>query len=113
MDRQVKETNQLNHATEYEYDLAGNQTAVIDGNKNKIVYTYDGLNRLVSKTNAEGGMFEYRYDSFGNTAGTTMYGGGDEKATTTYTYDAAGNLLTETSPLGSVTTYTQTRKAMC
>ena len=110
MDRQVKETNQLNHATEYEYDLAGNQTAVIDGNKNKIVYTYDGLNRLVSKTNAEGGMFEYRYDSFGNTAGTTMYGGGDEKAATTYTYDAAGNLLTETSPLGSVTTYTHDKE---
>ena len=110
MDRQVKETNQLNHATEYEYDLAGNQTAVIDGNKNKIVYTYDGLNRLVSKTNAEGGMFEYRYDSFGNTAGTTMYGGGDEKAATTYAYDAAGNLLTETSPLGSVTTYTHDKE---
>ena len=36
--------------TEYEYDLAGNQTAVIDGNKNKAIYTYDGLNRLVSKT---------------------------------------------------------------
>lgn len=110
MNRQVKETNQLNHATEYEYDLAGNQTAVIDGNKNKTVYNYDGLNRLVSKTNAEGGMFEYRYDSFGNTAGTTMYGGGDEKATTTYTYDAAGNLLTETSPLGSVTTYTHDKE---
>ena len=110
MNRQVKETNQLNHATEYEYDLAGNQTAVIDGNKNKTVYTYDGLNRLVSKTNAEGGMFEYRYDSFGNTAGTTMYGGGDEKAATTYTYDAAGNLLTETSPLGSVTTYTHDKE---
>ena len=110
MNRQVKETNQLNHATEYEYDLAGNQTAVIDGNKNKTVYNYDGLNRLVSKTNAEGGMFEYRYDSFGNTAGTTMYGGGDEKAATTYTYDAAGNLLTETSPLGSVTTYTHDKE---
>ena len=110
MNRQVKETNQLNHATEYEYDLAGNQTAVIDGNKNKTIYTYDGLNRLVSKTNAEGGMFEYRYDSFGNTAGTTMYGGGDEKAATTYTYDAAGNLLTETSPLGSVTTYTHDKE---
>ena len=110
MNRQVKETNQLNHATEYEYDLAGNQTAVIDGNKNKTVYTYDGLNRLVSQTNAEGGMFEYRYDSFGNTAGTTMYGGGDEKAATTYTYDAAGNLLTETSPLGSVTTYTHDKE---
>ena len=41
MNRQVKETNQLNHATEYEYDLAGNQTAVIDGNKNKAIYTYD------------------------------------------------------------------------
>ena len=110
MNRQVKETNQLNHATEYEYDLAGNQTAVIDGNKNKTIYTYDGLNRLVSKTNAEGGMFEYRYDSFGNTAGTTMYGGGDEKAATTYAYDAAGNLLTETSPLGSVTTYTHDKE---
>ena len=110
MNRQVKETNQLNHATEYEYDLAGNQTAVIDGNKNKAIYTYDGLNRLVSKTNAEGGMFEYRYDSFGNTAGTTMYGGGDEKAATTYAYDAAGNLLTETSPLGSVTTYTHDKE---
>ena len=83
---------------------------MIDGNKNKTIYTYDGLNRLVSKTNAEGGMFEYRYDSFGNTAGTTMYGGGDEKAATTYAYDAAGNLLTETSPLGSVTTYTHDKE---
>ena len=39
-----------------------------------------------------------------------MYGGGDEKATTTYAYDAAGNLLTETSPLGSVTTYTHDKE---
>ncbi|WP_382736375.1 hypothetical protein [Agathobaculum butyriciproducens] len=43
-------TGQGNQPTElrnsqYEYDLAGNQTAVIDSNKNKTIYTYDGLNR--------------------------------------------------------------------
>ena len=52
-------------------------------------------------------MFEYRYDSFGNTAGTTMYGGGDEKAATTYTYDAAGNLSKKAAPDGT-TEYTYT-----
>ena len=52
-------------------------------------------------------MFEYRYDSFGNTAGTTMYGGGDEKAATTYTYDAAGNLIKKAAPDGT-TEYTYT-----
>ena len=39
-----------------------------------------------------------------------LSGGGDEKAATTYAYDAAGNLLTETSPLGSVTTYTHDKE---
>ncbi|MCP5523216.1 MAG: hypothetical protein H7A46_16905 [Verrucomicrobiales bacterium] len=50
----------------YEYDLAGNQVKLIDGNGNPTRWEYDGRNRKVRKTYADGGDNEYEYDANGN-----------------------------------------------
>lgn len=106
MGRCVKETNQLNEATAYEYDLEGNLVTVTDENRNTFAYTYDALNRPISSTTPEGELALYAYDSLENVSSFTAYGGTGRKETTTYAYDAAGNLTKEISPLGHTTTYT-------
>jgi len=106
MNRLVKTTTELHHSTQYEYDLAGNLVTFTDGNKNSTLYTYDGLNRTASETNAVGGMAAYTYNYLGALETYTTYGANEEIATTSYEYDLAENLKTETSPLGYKTTYT-------
>ena len=105
MNRQVKATNGLNHSDASEYDLAGNLVAYTDRNKNRAVYEYDAIGRLASSTDAEGQTAEYTYNRLGMTATMTTYGGNGQKATTSYTYDAAGNMAAERSPLGYETHY--------
>ncbi|MBO1352093.1 MAG: RHS repeat protein [Hormoscilla sp. GUM202] len=38
---------------QFEYDAAGNQTAIIDENGNRTEFAYDGLNRLILITEAD------------------------------------------------------------
>ena len=75
----------------YEYDAAGNITAIRNSTENfplLAAYEYDGLNQLTKET-------RYTYNSAGTQSSTEI----------TYTYDTAGNLLTKTD--GSTTsTYT-------
>jgi YD repeat-containing protein len=69
-----------------------------------IDYTYDALNRLISAEYSNGTAFTYTYDAAGNvlTYAVTHYG---ITKTTTYTYDAANRLIIVTSQSSS-TSYT-------
>jgi RHS repeat-associated protein len=69
----------LNETWRYSY-LGADKTSITDPSNNASTFDYDGVGRLVSKTNASG-------------------------QTTTYTYDALNHILTEVDPLGHTTTY--------
>jgi RHS repeat-associated protein len=74
---------------EYDYDLAGNVVGTTDALGNVTAYAFDNLFRLISVTEAD-------------PDGT---GGGQSSPVTTYEYDAAGQLLSVTDPLGRETSY--------
>ncbi|HOA61932.1 MAG: immunoglobulin domain-containing protein [Verrucomicrobia bacterium] len=64
-----KMTNHWGAATydvRYEYDLAGNQVKLVDGNGNPTRWEYDGRNRKVRKIYADNSDYEYGYDPNGN-----------------------------------------------
>ena len=122
-------------ATSYEYDAAGNVSAVVDALGYRTQYMYDGLDRVrtVSKTAPDGnGMVvveSYEYDGNGNTTAVidalgnrTDYvyaplnsrllaviapapSGAGERPTTLYSYDAEMNPISATDPLDRITTY--------
>jgi RHS repeat-associated protein len=68
-------------------------------------YAYDAHNQMISQTNPLGTITVYEYDAWGNQTSVTrnyVSGHGADNATniaTTYTYDGAGNVMTETAPL--------------
>ena len=81
-DRLATETQADGSVLSYEYDRNGNRTRLTvsrNGTDTVTDFSYDGLNRLSTVTDATG--------------------------TTTYTYDAVGNLDTVTAPNGNVTDY--------
>ena len=62
---------------------------------------YDGLGRLVTKTNPDGTTRSFAHDDADNLTSLT-----DELGrTTTYAHDELGRVLTETDAAGNVTTY--------
>jgi RHS repeat-associated protein len=112
----------------FNYDVAGNQTSIVDANANtagnpalgSTTLVYDRLNRLTQRSYSDGTpTVTYSYDVQGRLetmvdgTGTTTYGfdtadrmvsavkGAD---TFGYTYDNAGNVLTRTVPGGANTT---------
>ncbi|QOV41466.1 RHS repeat protein [Streptomyces ferrugineus] len=130
VNRPVKVTDPLGDATSYTYDAVDNATKVTDALSKSITSVYDKNNRLTSTTNQLGKTTTYTYDADGNLLSRTSplgnkeswtYDGDGRKATavdprgnatgadparytTTYAYDAAGNLTSVTDPLGGVTT---------
>ncbi|MCG8450021.1 MAG: DUF6531 domain-containing protein, partial [Pirellulales bacterium] len=116
--------------TRFEYDAAGNQTAVIDPNGNKTTFEYDVFDRVVTTLDAEGGETRSLYDVAGQLvavtdalgrAGYTLYdkrgrqkkvrtpdpdGNGPQLAAESeFKYDAAGNLIEQIDPRGYKTTF--------
>ncbi|MDP3486990.1 MAG: RHS repeat-associated core domain-containing protein, partial [Bacillota bacterium] len=76
----------------YAYDNAGNITGI-----NNEVYTYDGLNRLLTASKpAQSYTASYQYDAVGNRTQLV-----EDGVTTTYNYNAVNELTTSTG-----TTYT-------
>jgi YD repeat-containing protein len=84
--RMIRHTDELNNATNYEFDSNGNRTAVIDPLGHRTSFGYDARDRLISVTTTDP-------DGAGPLA----------PSVTTYTYDAAGNQIRVTDPLGRQT----------
>jgi RHS repeat-associated protein len=84
--------------TTFAYDPAGRlvQTTFADGSS--VRQTWDALGRRTSIVNEEGQATHFAYDGLGRLVSVSGLAGD-----ATYTYDEAGNLLTQTDALGRVT----------
>ena len=106
----------------FEYDAAGNTTAVVDENDRRTEYTYDAMNRVVRVKDADQKETKYEYDAAGNVTKVTdalnrptryEYDRLNRRTKTTdaeqeetgYAYDGSGNLLSVTNPLGHKTAH--------
>ncbi|QNA86661.1 LysM peptidoglycan-binding domain-containing protein [Sphingomonas sp. So64.6b] len=102
--RLSSQTDAEGYPTSYSYTRGG-QTATVTRASATTTLAYDKLDRLTKSTDAVGFYESYAYDAFGNRtsvtakSSTTVIGAG---ATTTYTYDKRGLLLSETLPISSV-----------
>ena len=93
--------SQIAAVTQYEYDLLGRQTAVIDPLNNRTEFVFDSLGRLMSQTDAESGTTTFGYDALGNRTSLTDPIGN----TTTWVYNDEQQVLSETNELNDSRTY--------
>ncbi|HQI87208.1 MAG TPA: RHS repeat-associated core domain-containing protein [Anaerolineae bacterium] len=97
----------LGNVTRYEYDTAGQRTAVVDPLGRRTDYGYDLQGRLarLERPALEGGArptTQYGYDAVGNTVVITSPLG----FVTRYEYDENDNVVKVIDPLGGETVYT-------
>lgn len=85
-------------STSYEYDMADNQTAMIDANGHRTEMEYDALNRLVLERDAEGNVSRSEYDAFGNKTKVTDPLGRVSR----FYFDQSDNLISVLDPEGYV-----------
>ncbi len=124
-------TSGLMVATIYDYDDSSNLITRINPNGGTVSFSYDGMNRVKTKTLSVGGSFNYAYDTAvngrGRLAAVTSFGGdgyyydgydasgrvtaGRQQTTVSssqysypmsYVYNLAGNMTSETYPSGKV-----------
>ncbi len=104
-----KVTDPLARDTTLQYDARGRRTGVTDELGHQTTYTFN-LADLITQVTApdpDGGgpltapVTTYAYDYFRRLTAVSQPGGGS----ISYSYDAAGNLLSLTDPVGNQTTY--------
>jgi len=81
----------------FAYDAAGNQVAHTDFNGQTSTFTYDAVNRQTAKNVPGSGVVAYAYSG----SGLRTQAGGDS-----YSYDARGRLSQESKASGEVLSYT-------
>ena len=89
-DRLTTRTGPDGRAIAYQYDAAGNRTAIVTP-AGTTAYTFDALNRTATVTDPTGGKTAFAYDLTGNRTRTAFADGTVE----TRTYDARDRLLTD------------------
>jgi RHS repeat-associated protein len=125
-DRKIGETNAGGFTTRFAYDLAGNLIAVTDPDGVAIAFEHDAGNRVILAFDEEGNAVSRTLDADGRprtitdpngATATLVYYGPDRDGrlkqrvgpatpaapggrTTTYDYDAAGNVISVTDHLG-------------
>ena len=91
--------------TTYEYDN-NNLTQILQDNKAKMTYTYDSWHNVDTATSADGIVYEFDYDDYGNNTEVSIVSGGTRiTSTAAYTTDDNNRLASTTDALGKTTTY--------
>ena len=95
----------LDRTTTYAYDSSGNVTTITqaDGSSETIIYN-DSFGIPTHDLRFQRQRTTYTLDSHGNITQRTDPDGQSEN----YTYNSAGQMLTDTDPLGETTTYATT-----
>lgn len=118
----IEDANGLAIVTRYEYNPTGQIVKETDANGNATEYALDALDRIISKTDAEGQITRFEYDAQGNLVNktnprgfATMYeydalnrlvkATDAKNGVTTFAYDASGNLTDAKNPNNVVTSY--------
>lgn len=96
-------TNIVDSKIEYELDT-GTDNVVSSTVENSSTYGYDGLNRLITETNAAG-TFNYNYDIYGNITSVTKNSASGVETVHTYAYEYPGASDLLTSVDGKSITY--------
>ncbi|MGA2649953.1 MAG: DUF2341 domain-containing protein [Terracidiphilus sp.] len=98
----ITETNQNGNVTLHQYDLAGRQISVTQAygtaNATTTQYAYDNAGRMTSQTDALGHSTTYTYDAAGNLLATSGVAGNFS-----YAYDNARNKIAMTDGNGNIT----------
>lgn len=76
-------------------DFAGRIISAVDADGNTISKTYTGDGKVLSETDPYGKTATYTYDALGNLTSLISPFDGDSYSQTVYSYDKAGNMLTE------------------
>ena len=95
----------------YTYDDVGRVLTSMDGNSQTTSFTYDSNGNVGSETDPLGNRTTYTYDDAGRVLSRVdprgnVAGANPADFTWRWTYNAAGQVLTERNPLGGVTTHT-------
>jgi RHS repeat-associated protein len=94
----TSETNGNNETTKYGYDGEGNRTSMVDPDANETKWTYDSTHDVLTTTTPDGEATTIKRESDGNpeTISRPTPGG---TQTTSYKYDAHGDLTSVENPL--------------
>ena len=102
---QTSGTATTNVSTRYTYDGAGNLASMIDAAGHTTSYGYDASGAPASRTDADSGVLVWKYDALGRQVRQENRTDAPMTASVTWTYDAAGRMLSRTAD-SITTTYT-------
>jgi RHS repeat-associated protein len=102
---QTAGTATTNVSTRYTYDGTGNIASMIDAAGHTTSYGYDAVDHPTSRTDGLGKTVVWKYDDIGNQIRQENRADPPMTASITWTYDAAGRILTRTAD-SATTTYT-------
>src|SRR5207248_4944245 len=103
-------TDASGRVTRYGYDVLDRRIEVIDARGGRSTIQYDAVGNVTAVTDALGRVTRYENDALNRLVKTTNPDpdgaqGPETSPVTQFTYDAVGNLRTQTDALGRVTIY--------
>ena len=100
----VSRTDGNGHTTSYTYEN-GNMTSLVDPNKGETKWTYNGTHDVLSMTDPNGETTTVTRDAHGNAEAVSRPAPGKSTQTTTYHYNANGQLTSMVDPLKHTWSY--------